>query len=56
MTKCHIADDECKNLECDGFYIIDSVENCTCFLNAPCAACETSPLICEKCKKEAYEE
>jgi len=38
---------------CNGAMHLEKVENCTCFISAPCSACVNNPLICDTCGEEA---
>ena len=35
--------------ECGDGRLCFNIVNCTCFISAPCAECESSPLKCNKC-------
>lgn len=48
-----LEDDHCF---CGGVYQRKETEGCTCFINAPCIACENNhDLICNKCGNEVEE-
>ena len=55
MSIDHVEEgDECP--ECNiGKMVYEDVENCSCFLSAPCNACVSVPLTCSECKWE-YED
>ena len=49
-------EDPCVDPECDGLMEFPPVENCSCFISAPCSQCTGNQLICNKCgmnEKEA---
>jgi hypothetical protein len=35
--------------ECDGTMVFPEVENCSCHISPPCAACVSNSLTCDSC-------
>lgn len=43
-----------ENPLCLGNLKFPAIENCTCFINAPCMACTDAPLVCNECGEVYY--
>lgn len=41
--------EDCYDRKCDGVYVLDDVENCSCHISAPCHGHLNTKLVCSEC-------